>query len=123
MYLKKVSLNNAPSFTWGDQCRGWWLQKDGDFSVILEKMPPGTAETLHYHEQVSQFFYCLEGELCLRLPQGNEILAAGEGCAVPANMPHGVKNKSTEMTIFLVISSKNLLEDRVDLVENIWTSL
>lgn len=54
-----VNRGNAEHYRWGADCDAWHLVKDAELSVIEECMPPGTAETLHYHQRAQQFFYVL----------------------------------------------------------------
>lgn len=54
-----VSKENAEHYTWGQQCDGWYLVKDDQMTIIEERMPPGTAETLHQHAKSRQFFFVL----------------------------------------------------------------
>lgn len=111
----KRSTQNAPHFFWGNQCEGWWLKKEGSFTVIEETMLPETAEVKHIHKLTEQFFYCLSGNLCIELDDTLHILSKNEGLTIYANQPHKVKNTSNKPTRFLVISCPNSHEDRIDL--------
>ena len=113
-FEESISTQNAPHFTWGNACDGWWLKKDGRFTVITEIMPPGTAEKKHYHKLTEQFFYCLQGELIIQLEDKKIHLLAHEGYGVGSGVSHKVKNTTNEMVHFLVISSPNSHDDRVD---------
>lgn len=110
-----ISTKTAPHFIWGKACDGWWFKKDGRFTVISEIMPPGTAEKKHYHKQTEQFFYCLVGQLLIQLEGKEYLLDAHEGCEVPQGVAHKIQNITNEMTHFLVISSPNSHDDRIDL--------
>lgn len=110
------SIKNATHFDWGDQCDGWWLKEDSNFTVISERMPPGRSEKKHYHKKTEQFFYCLSGQLLVALENKSYTLTANEGITVPARQVHQVQNLSHEETIFLAISVPDSHEDRVDLV-------
>ncbi len=112
---KPISIKNALHYVWGQGCEGWWLKKDGNFIVIAETMPPGTAEKNHYHKNTDQFFYCLKGKLIIQFNEGEQMLSEHEGCSITAGVPHKVKNMSNEMVHFLVISSQKSANDRVDL--------
>lgn len=111
---KQISMQNAPHYTWGQGCDGWWLKNDGHFTVIAETMPPGTAEKNHYHKATEQFFYCLKGKLTIQFSEDELMLSEHEGCSITPGVPHKVKNMSDETTHFLVISSPNSHNDRVD---------
>lgn len=109
------SINNSAHFKWGNKCDGWWLKEDGNFTVIEECMPPGTAEKKHYHKETEQFFYCLSGTLLIDLGDQSHTLEKHEGITIPAKQAHKVQNVSLGTTTFLVISVPNSHEDRVDL--------
>ena len=108
-------MHNAPHFAWGDACNGWWLKNDGNFTVLTETMPPGAAEKNHYHKQTEQFFYCLKGSLTIQFTEGEQVLSEHEGCSITPGTPHKIKNMSNDVIQFLVISSSNSHNDRVDL--------
>lgn len=112
---KPISTHNAQHFTWGDACDGWWLKKEGPFTVVSEIMPPNTAEKKHYHQFTEQFFYCLKGQLLIQLNDNEIILSAHDGFSIPPDKAHKVINNSNTATHFLVISSPDSHDDRVDL--------
>ena len=112
---KPISINNAPHFTWGDDCDGWWLKKGGHFTVISEVMPPGRSEKNHYHKETEQFFYCLKGRLVIQLKDHGIKLSEQHGYTIAPGIAHQVKNIFDETVYFLVISSPNSHTDRVDL--------
>ena len=102
------SVQNATWFNWGNGCDGWWLKEDKNFTVISERMPPGTSEKRHYHKKTEQLFYCLSGTLLIELENQNYILNAHEGLTVPAGQKHKINNISGESSTFLVISGVNV---------------
>ena len=110
-----ISKQNAMHYTWGGICDGWWLHQTDKLTVILERMPPHTSEQKHYHHQTEQFFYCLEGELCIETNEGSYKLNANEGFSVFAGIAHQVINQSSSDVTFLVISCPNSHHDRVNL--------
>lgn len=112
---KILSTKNAPHYTWGNQCDGWWLHQTDKFTVIRENMPPNTSEQKHYHDNTEQFFYCLEGTLCIEMNGDSYILNPNEGLAIPAKVEHQVINQSTMDIKFLVISCPNAHHDRVNI--------
>jgi len=60
--MKKVSAKEPlKHYQWGDGCDGWNLVDEPTLSVKKERMPPGTTEALHYHENAQQFFFILKG--------------------------------------------------------------
>lgn len=112
---KPISTQNAPHFTWGQMCDGWWLKKEGNFTVISEIMPAGTSETKHYHSKTEQFFYCLTGQLLVQCDDKAYSLSENEGCHIASGVAHKVINSSNDPVSFLVISSPNSHDDRFDL--------
>ena len=110
-----VSINNASHFKWGQDCDGWWLKNNGQFSVIYETMPAGSCEIKHYHQETEQFFYCLQGQLVIEFEDYEQVLHEQEGINIKARVAHQVKNCSGNLVSFLVISSPNLSGDRVNL--------
>lgn len=115
MREKAVSINNTPHFKWGQDCDGWWLKKEGQFTVIYESMPAGSYEIKHYHMETEQFFYCLQGQLMIEFEDYVQVLQEQEGVYIKAKMPHKAKNNADSTVCFLVISSPNLPKDRVNL--------
>lgn len=110
-----ISNENAPHYIWGNQCDGWWLHQTDKFTVISERMPPNTSEQKHYHHFTEQFFYCLEGTLCIEMSGNSYMLKPHEGLTIPANIGHQVTNRSTMDIKFLVISCPNSHHDRVNI--------
>lgn len=97
---------------WGEACDGWHLVKDARLSVIHERMPAGTSEVRHYHEQARQFFFVLSGSLTVEVGGEAVELAPQEGVEVPPLTAHQVRNLSDEAAEFLVVSSPTTRGDR-----------
>jgi len=112
---KVVSIDNTEHFVWGNRCDGWWLKKSNGFTVIEETMPPGSLEEKHFHRITEQFFYVLEGTLCIEINNEEYQLQNNQGMAIPAKSIHQVFNKSKDPARFLVISCPDSHEDRVNL--------
>jgi mannose-6-phosphate isomerase-like protein (cupin superfamily) len=111
--LKAISIQNAEHYQWGQRCDGWHLHKAANFSIIQERVPSGSAEVWHYHERAEQFFYVLSGTATLTTDDATVQLQAGEGCHVPAKVPHQLHNEGKEPLEFLVISVPMAHGDRV----------
>lgn len=109
-----LSMNNASHFKWGQDCDGWWLKKEGLFTVIYETMPAGSSEIKHYHQETEQFFYCLQGQLTIEFDNYEQVVKEYEGISIKNGIAHQVKNASENTICFLVISSPNLPEDRIN---------
>lgn len=112
---KIISTKNAFHYVWGDACDGYIFKKDGSFIVISETMLPNTSEKKHLHAKTEQFFYCLEGRLTIEYKNKEYFLLPHNGFIITIGTPHKIKNNSTSITRFLVISSSNTREDRLDL--------
>jgi mannose-6-phosphate isomerase-like protein (cupin superfamily) len=111
---KKISIENAEHYSWGDNCDGWHLVKNEILSVIRENIPPGKSETKHRHEISRQFFYILEGEAVIELEERTVTLSSGEGLEIPPGTVHTFRNDSTINVSFLVISSPASHGDRIN---------
>lgn len=109
----KISRATAEHYFWKDVCDGWHLLKRDDLSVIAEKMPPATAEDMHYHEKSRQFFYVLTGEAAMTLDGEIIRLTAGEGIEVSPLQTHQMRNDSGSDVEFIVISMPKAHGDRV----------
>lgn len=112
-----ISTKTAPHFFWGNHCEGWWLKKNGHFTVICEIMPKGSSEKRHFHRETEQFFYILEGTLSIELDDVVHHLQQNESIAVMSRIKHKVFNQSDQHVKFLVISSPDSHEDRVNVGE------
>ncbi|MGE5702194.1 MAG: cupin domain-containing protein [Clostridia bacterium] len=110
----KISKGNAEHYIWGSLCDGWHLVKQPELSIIHERMPHGTSEVRHYHEQARQFFFVLSGTATIEV-NGEEIqLGVHEGVEIPPHVPHQMMNKSGADVEFLVISNPTSKGDRVN---------
>lgn len=110
-----ISNETAEHYIWGGICDGWHLLKREDVSVIQERVPPGGAEVMHYHNKARQFFYILEGEATMAFDDREVILKKGTGIEIEPGMKHRFKNASSSDVHFLVISIPPSKGDRIDL--------
>ena len=113
--LKPISISNAEHYRWGENCDGWHLVQQGEMSVIQERVPPGCAEIMHYHEKSRQFFYILQGEGTMAFEGESIKLKHGEGLEIPPRLAHQFRNDSEEDVIFLVMSVPKSHGDRIDI--------
>ena len=67
--MEKTNRAMALHYFWKKVCEGWHLVERDDLSVIAEKMPPRTAEDMHYHQKAQQFFYVLSGQAAMRFSE------------------------------------------------------
>ena len=112
--MPTISIENAEHYIWGQICEGWYLLKSEDMSVIQERVPPGGAEAMHYHEVARQFFYILEGQGIIAFEDREVTLNKGQGLEIPPQVKHQFKNKSNIDVHFLVISIPTTKGDRIN---------
>lgn len=113
MAASKVWKDIAEHYVWGEQCDGWHLVKGSGLSVIQERMPPGTFEAKHFHQQSRQFFYVLSGQAVMELEGNCVTLNPQEGIEIPPGTVHQIFNQSEQDVEFLVISQPTSIGDRV----------
>src|ERR1700744_4775265 len=108
-----TSTENAEHYVWGTGCDGWHLLRSDSLSVIQERMPPGTAEQLHYHERAQQVFYILSGTATFEINGEEKIVQANESIHIAPKTKHCIANKAADDLHFLVISEPKSHGDRV----------
>ncbi len=111
---KPISRENAERYTWGEDCDGYFLLKRSDIYVLEERMPPGTSEQAHWHEQARQLFYVLEGELTMRFENGEHRVSRGASLEIEPGTLHQARNESGNDVRFLVISVPPSHRDRIN---------
>lgn len=113
--MKKVNIQNAEYYKWGENCEGWHFLKRKDASVIKEKMPPATFEKMHYHEKSRQLFYILEGEASIQIGEELIDLFEGEAIEIEPRTPHQIRNNQNIPLEFILFSYPSTGGDRIDL--------
>jgi mannose-6-phosphate isomerase-like protein (cupin superfamily) len=108
-----IDRTNAEHYTWGAVCDGWHLVRTPILSVIEERMPPGTSEVRHYHQQANQFFYVLRGRLTVEVGGKEVELGENQGVQIAAGEVHQARNQGAVDAEFLVISNPPSHGDRV----------
>lgn len=113
-----ISTASAEHYTWGgpnrDQSDGWFLLRTPELAIIEESMPPGASETRHHHLRARQFFYVLEGELCMEIEGQASTLRKGQGIEIAPGQAHQAFNHSQQIVRFLVTSQPPSHGDRVE---------
>lgn len=113
--MSRVSVHTgAGYYQWGNGCEGWILADTPDLSVKQERMPPGTAELLHYHEKAQQFFYILHGEAVFEVEGKGSVVRAGEGFHIPAGVKHRIINHAAVALEFVLSSQPSTNNDRIN---------
>ncbi|MDD3597157.1 cupin domain-containing protein [Sulfuricurvum sp.] len=107
-----VSIKNADNYTWGTNCDGWHLAASKNLSVIQERVPKGSSETRHLHNQAEQFFYILSGIATLEVSGDIQVIHPNEGFHIPAGVAHTLSNEHEEDLEFLVVSTPPSHGDR-----------
>lgn len=103
----------------GNCCDAWYLLKNGAINIIQERMPPGTAETLHKPNKARQFFFVLSGSATVEHGGTTTSLAAGSGLELAPGVPHRILNRSSGAIDFLVTSQPPSHIDRVEVAPNL----
>ncbi len=109
-----ISLENAEHYHWGEFYDGWHLLKREDMSVILERVPAGGAEVMHFHQTARQFFYILDGQGTMVFEDREVVLTQGQGLEIHPQIKHQFKNQSNAEVHFLVISVPTTRGDRIN---------
>ncbi|WP_426062259.1 cupin domain-containing protein [Hymenobacter sp. B1770] len=113
--LTACSTATSEYYGWGDGCEGWHLVKTSALSIIQERMPPGTAEQLHYHARAQQFFYVLAGTATFEIAGQEVTVTAGQGLHIAPHVPHRILNQTQDSLTFTVTSQPMAHGDRVNL--------
>ena len=73
--------------------------------VSILTLAPGQEVPWHYHSEVTDTFYCLEGILSVetRAPNAHHLLEVGESCAVPPMTAHRVTGRDGSRARFLIV--------------------
>ncbi|HXB93241.1 MAG TPA: cupin domain-containing protein [Puia sp.] len=122
-------LHPLQHYIWGDQCDGWNFVDQPGLSVKMERMPPHTAEQLHFHRQARQFFYILKGTATFLFawteaptesdsgPVAAErqiIVYKEQGLEIPPGQWHRILNEGDGDLEFLLCSQPSTAGDRTN---------
>jgi mannose-6-phosphate isomerase-like protein (cupin superfamily) len=99
-------------YTWGDNCDGWVLLDTENLSVKQERMPPNTAEVLHYHKQAQQFFFILQGTATFEVEGQTIEVEAEQGLHIKPGHKHRIMNNGVEDLEFILSSQPSTNKDR-----------
>ena len=111
--MEKIDRAAALHYFWKKVCEGWHLVERDDLSVIAEKMPPRTAEDMHYHQKARQFFYVLSGQAAMRFIDRTVPLNTGDGLEISPGEAHQMCNQSDDAVEFLVVSMPKAHGDKI----------
>ncbi len=79
----------------------------GAFSVQVSKAPSGGGGEMHHHEDWSQVFYVVDGELTFDTGQDRFTLTKGQAVLFEPGDPHYTLNESEAESTCLVITFDN----------------
>jgi quercetin dioxygenase-like cupin family protein len=81
------------------------ILQTADVRVVEYVLRPGDAHPWHYHSEVSDTFYCLEGLIGveIREPATNAVLRPGEKFSVSPKVVHHVKNADAGQSRYLLL--------------------
>ena len=108
-----VNKTSAQHYTWGEICDSWVLADTPGLSVKQESMPPGTKETLHFHNHAQQFFFILKGTATFYTNGKKNSVSANEGILIEPKTEHYIANETATELEFLVISHPSTNQDRI----------
>lgn len=111
--MEKINRKSAKHYKWKEMCDGWHFLERDDLSVIAEKMPPKSAENMHYHNISRQFFYILSGEATMCFKDRSIVLNEGEGIEIEPREAHQMINNSNFDVEFIVVSMPKSHGDKV----------
>jgi len=107
-----------------------------ELSVKMERMPPHTAEQMHFHQQARQFFFILKGtatfyfageppenlsaseegsatERGTATEEGPVTVKAQEGLEIRPGLRHRISNEGEEDLEFILSSQPSTAADRI----------
>jgi len=84
-----------------------------DWDIIL--LLPGQELGGHYHREVEETFYVLEGEATFQVGNARQRLVAGDAIRLEATQHHNVVNDSHKPLKMVFIKCPYLPADKVDL--------
>lgn len=93
----------------------------GEYEVHFNEQAPGTTQTWHHHEKVSEILYIVEGELLAEWRESGEekaqIVKAGD-LIETEKAPHTFSNNSNSATKFIVIKIIRTGNDNSEILKN-----
>lgn len=108
-----VNIQNAPAYSWGQNCTASVMWENETLSVKEEMIPSGASEQEHMHTRSEQLFYILSGHALFKLNKEEFELHQGDSIHVAPGIFHAIRNESNDELRILVISSPAIGQDRV----------
>lgn len=110
--------NALQHYKWGNNCDGWVFVDADELSVKQELMPPGTAESLHYHKNAQQVFFILKGIATFEVEGQFFSIKESEGFHIPAGKKHRIVNNANADLEFILSSQPSTNNDRFNCIEH-----
>ena len=76
-----------------------------ELTVKTFTLAEGQEVPWHYHSEITDTFFCLEGTLSVetRAPSAHHLMAVGESCAVPPKTAHRVTGRDGGRCRFVIV--------------------
>lgn len=87
---------------------------EGQFALLEQRAPRGFSPPLHVHQHEDQFFYVLEGELTVRIGDGERHLRAGGTAWLPRGTAHTFRVDSDEARLLEISTPAGFEQFHVD---------
>ena len=83
------------------------IVQTADVRIVEYTLQPGVSHPWHYHSEVSDRVYCLEGLVGVesRDPAQKLVLRPGESCETPARTVHHVSNAGDGVSRYLLVQA------------------
>lgn len=83
-----------------------------DLRVVVLTLGPGEEVPWHWHSNVSDKIFCLEGtlEIEVRVPRERHRLAAGERFDIAPKRAHVVRNAGTTVCRYLIVQGDGVYD-------------
>lgn len=99
-------IDQVPSFTTkdGSEIRELLAHRNSCIarqSLAEARLPAGGRTTPHYHRQVEEIYYLLEGTGLMQIGQETRVVGPGDAIAIPPGEIHQITNTGSETLRFL----------------------
>jgi len=83
-----------------------------DFGIAF--FQPGQKVDKHFHEQVEELFYVIDGQISIQFNTGSDsiILKAGEVAYIPPKEVHALYNNTNKVVKMVVIKNPSIPTDK-----------
>lgn len=108
------TLQPAEQYHWGKAGTGWLLTNSENVGIVQEQIAPGVREIKHYHRYSWQIFYVLRGFAEIDIDGKTYMVGPNQSIEVAPGMTHQLRNNGDTDVQFLLVSSPNNFNDRVE---------